>query len=43
MFIGYLICFSAKILNYNFDAYSHYTLLNIWNNSNFNKNSKFKV
>ncbi|NFI93452.1 membrane protein [Clostridium botulinum] len=38
MFIGYLIRFSAKILNYNFDAYSHYTLLDIWNNSNFNEN-----
>ena len=38
MFIGYLIRFSAKALSYNFDAYSHYTLLDIWNNSNFNKN-----
>ncbi|NFG39738.1 membrane protein [Clostridium botulinum] len=36
-FIGYLIRFSAKILNYNFDAYNHYTLLDMWNNSNFSK------
>lgn len=39
-FIGYLIRFSAKILNYNFDAYSHYTVLDMWNNSNFNKNKE---
>ncbi|GAA0077370.1 membrane protein [Clostridium sp. CTA-5] len=37
-FIGYLIRFSAKILHYNFDAYSHYTLLDMWDNSNFSKN-----
>ena len=38
-FIGYLIRFSAKMLNYNFDAYCHYTLLDMWNNSKLNKNT----